>query len=255
MTLAVTGALSPSAEALAGAVGDTSPLPDLEARAVVESRSGKGIIVSPSSLVARGGRGSFLDRIGTNCYAGEELVMTSDQHDHGPASTDWSFDELLVTLKGRLERILFRYQIPPEDSEDVLQEALLTLIYKRPKIRDPEAWLLATLRNRCLMYWRSKRSRLYDAVDANILELMAKPVGTAQERFDVQADLARAISELPDRCQSLLRLRYGLGYEPAEVAERMGYQASSIRKITSRCLDALNRQLGVSGFLRGSDEP
>ena len=77
---------------------------------------------------------------------------------------DWSLDDLLRSLQGRLERILFRYQIPPQDSEDVLQEAVLTLIYKRTKIRDPEAWLVATLRNRCLMYWRSKRSRLYVGV-------------------------------------------------------------------------------------------
>lgn len=161
---------------------------------------------------------------------------------------DWSLEELLSSLQRRLERILFRYQIPPEDSEDVLQEAVLTLIYKRTKIRDPEAWLVATLRNRCLMYWRSKRSRLYDSVDVSILELLAKPEATPQERQELQADLERAISELPDRCRSLLRLRYGLGYKPAEVAERMGYRASSIRKITSRCLAALTRQLTASGF-------
>lgn len=169
---------------------------------------------------------------------------------------DWSLEELLSSLQRRLERILFRYQIPPEDSEDVLQEAVLTLIYKRNKIRDPEAWLVATLRNRCLMYWRSKRSRLYDSVDVSILELLAKPEATPQERQELQADLERAISELPDRCRSLLRLRYGLGYKPAEVAERMGYQASSIRKITSRCLAALTRQLTASGFYsERSDEP
>lgn len=167
---------------------------------------------------------------------------------------EWSLDELLRRLQNRLERILYRYQIPPEDSEDVLQEAVLTLIYKRKKIRDPEAWLVATLRNRCLMYWRSKRSRLYDAVDTNILELVAKPGGTPQLNGELRADLERAIAELPDRCRSLLRLRYGLGYKPAEVAERMGYQASSIRKITSRCLAALTKQLTETGFYKEPEE-
>jgi RNA polymerase sigma-70 factor (ECF subfamily) len=178
----------------------------------------------------------------------------SAKHQNAESLGEWSLEDLLKSLQRRLERILFRYQIPPEDSEDVLQEAVLTLIYKRSKIRDPEAWLVATLRNRCLMYWRSKRSRLYDAVDVSILELVAKPGDTPQERQEVQADLERAISELPDRCRSLLRLRYGLGYKPAEVAERMGYQASSIRKITTRCLAALTRQLQASGFYRDSPE-
>jgi RNA polymerase sigma-70 factor (ECF subfamily) len=179
--------------------------------------------------------------------------MTVKQQ-NADSQDDWSLEELLRVLQRRLERILFRYQIPPEDSEDVLQEAVLTLIYKRSKIRDPEAWLVATLRNRCLMYWRSKRSRLYDAVDMAILELVAKPEATPQERQEIQADLERAISELPDRCRSLLRLRYGLGYKPAEVAERMGYQPSSIRKITTRCLAALTRQLHASGFYRDPPE-
>lgn len=179
--------------------------------------------------------------------------MTVKQQ-NADSQDDWSLEELLRVLQRRLERILFRYQIPPEDSEDVLQEAVLTLIYKRAKIRDPEAWLVATLRNRCLMYWRSKRSRLYDAVDMAILELVAKPGATPQERQEIQADLERALSELPDRCRSLLRLRYGLGYKPAEVAERMGYQPSSIRKITTRCLAALTRQLHASGFYKDPPE-
>ena len=167
---------------------------------------------------------------------------------------DWLLEDLLKRLQGRLERILFRYQIPPEDSEDVLQEAVLTLIYKRKKIRDPEAWLVATLRNRCLMYWRSRRSRLYEAVDSEILELMAKPSGTPQLSGELRADLEAAISELPERCRNLLRLRYGLGYKPAEVAERMGYRASSIRKITSRCLTALTERLSASGFYEEPEE-
>ena len=179
--------------------------------------------------------------------------MTVKQQ-NADSQDDWSLEELLRVLQRRLERILFRYQIPPEDSEDVLQEAVLTLIYKRSKIRDPEAWLVATVRNRCLMYWRSKRSRLYDAVDMAILELVAKPEATPQERQEIQADLESAISELPERCRSLLRLRYGLGYKPAEVAERMGYQPSSIRKITTRCLAALTRQLQASGFYRDPPE-
>ena len=48
----------------------------------------------------------------------------------------------------------------------------------------------------------------------------------------------------------LLKLRYGLGYGPTEVAEQMGYRTSSIRKVTNRCLAALTRQLLAVGFDR-----
>ena len=43
-------------------------------------------------------------------------------------------------------------------------------------------------------------------------------------------------------------LRYGLGYRSREVADLLGYQPSSIRKVTSRCIAALTRELVDSGF-------
>ena len=63
------------------------------------------------------------------------------------------------------------------------------------------------------------------------------------------------ISALPDRCRSVLRLRYGLGCSTAEAAERMGYCKSSIRKVTRRCLAALTHQLLGSGFTPEDADP
>ena len=51
---------------------------------------------------------------------------------------------------------------------------------------------------------------------------------------------------MPPRCRRLLRLRYQLGYEAGEVAERMGYSPLSIGKLTQRCLEELARRLGAA---------
>lgn len=165
-----------------------------------------------------------------------------------------SLNQLMPKVQPKLERILCYYQIPPQDAEDLIQDSVLTLLYKWEKIHSAEAWLLATLKRRCLMYWRSRRSRLTDAVDMAILELLAKPAAPAQDTTALSRDLERALECLPARCQNLLRLRYGLGYKPAEVADRMGYRASSIRKVASRCLAALNRQLVATGFFPPAPE-
>jgi RNA polymerase sigma factor (sigma-70 family) len=69
----------------------------------------------------------------------------------------------------------------------------------------------------------------------------------AQESADLQRDLANALERLPERCRSLLALRYRQGYDPPEVAERLGYSPASISKITTRCLAALTRHLVTSG--------
>lgn len=159
-----------------------------------------------------------------------------------------SLNSLIPKTQNKMERILCYYQIPPQDAEDLIQESVLTLLYKWEKIHSAEAWLLATLKRRCLMYWRSRRSRLTDAVDTVILELLAEPTTPAQQQTEICHDLERALGTLPTRCQNLLRLRYGLGYKPAEVADRLGYRVSSIRKVASRCLAALNRQLSAAGY-------
>jgi len=165
------------------------------------------------------------------------------------SSTAEDISQVLGRVRSALERVLGSYDIPPEDAEDVLQDTYLTLLYKWEKVQCPEAWLVGTLRKKCIMYWRKRRKRIIDGMDAAILELLSEPERPSQERQDLSRDFDRVLGRLPDRCQRLLRLRYGLGLGPSEVAERMGYQPSSIRKITSRCLTNLSKELTAVGFL------
>ena len=164
------------------------------------------------------------------------------------------FDELLTRIEPRLRRLLASYRIPHEDAEDVLQQALLALLYHWDRVRDPECWLLGTLKRHCLMYWRTHRRKIYSAVDSTLLEWLSEPVSPSQERTDLLCDLESLIGRLPSRCRSLLQLRFRLGYEPPEVAERLGYRASSIGKITNRCLAALSRELLAAGLADGFAE-
>lgn len=157
-----------------------------------------------------------------------------------------SLESFLRRVRPRLKVLFARYRIPPQDTEDILQQALLALVYQQQGVRDPEAWLLGTLRNKCLLYWRERRRKLYEAVDDTVLECMAAPLAPAQEGADLRRDLESAIEHLPERCRALLSLRYRQGYEPPELAQRLGYSQASISKITTRCLGALTRYL-ISG--------
>lgn len=159
-------------------------------------------------------------------------------------------NRLLLKVRPSLERVLRHYDIPPEDAEDILQDSQLTLLYKWDKIQSPEAWLIGTIRKKCIVYWRKRRGRVCEAVDSAILDLLSEPQRPPQPKTELSRDMSRVLVRLPERCQRLLRLRYGMGYGPSEVAEKMGYQPSSIRKITNRCLSALSRELMTVGFLR-----
>jgi RNA polymerase sigma factor (sigma-70 family) len=166
------------------------------------------------------------------------------------ASSASTFEQFLKAMGPKMKRLLAANRIPIEDAEDVLQQALLALIYQWDSIRDPESWLLGTLRRNCYMYWRSYRRRLYSAVDSTLLELLSQPMAPPQERSDLLYDLRHMIERLPQRCRSLLALRFQLGYEPAEVARRLGYRDSSIGKVTNRCLAALAREMVGAAVVR-----
>lgn len=166
------------------------------------------------------------------------------------ASSAATFERFLKAIGPKMKRVLTANHVPIEDAEDVLQQALLALVYQWDTIRDPESWLLGTLRRHCLMYWRNHRRQLYSAVDSTLLEWLSQPVAPPQERSDLISDLRHMIERLPARCRSLLELRFQLGYEPAEVAHRLGYRETSIGKITNRCVAALAREMVGAAILR-----
>jgi RNA polymerase sigma factor (sigma-70 family) len=169
-----------------------------------------------------------------------------------PDLAEPSLEEILGRTESKLKRVLSRYRIPAQDAEDILQETILILVSKLGTIRNPEAWLVGTLANRCIVYWRRQRTRLFELVDSTILELLAEGEAPAQERSDIRSDLEAMLACLPNRCRSVLRLRYGFGCTTAEVAEQTGYCKSSVRKVTRRCLAALTEQLVSSGFRPGA---
>jgi RNA polymerase sigma-70 factor (ECF subfamily) len=160
----------------------------------------------------------------------------------------FSIGDLFEKLQPKLRRVFSRFRVPPEDAEDILQQSFLDLVYKQRQIYNPDAWMVATVRNRCIVYWRKRRRQIWDAVDSAMLELLAQPEAPGQRQVALREDLEKVLSRLPQRCRSVLVLRYGLGYRSREVAELLGYQPSSIRKVTSRCIAALTRELVDSGF-------
>jgi len=165
-----------------------------------------------------------------------------------PAPTENSppFEDFLKAVEPKLKRLLASFNIPTEDAEDVLQQSLLALLYRWERARDPERWLFGTVKRNCLMYWRTKRRKIYSAVDVTILEWLSEPIAPTQERSDLLSDLESLIDRLPKRCRRVLRLRFRLGYEPPEVAAKLGYRASSMGKVMNRCLKALTRELLAS---------
>src|SRR5688500_10132476 len=158
-----------------------------------------------------------------------------------------SIEALLAHLEGQIARLCSRVQIPPQEREDRLQEALLAFVAKREQVVSPRAWLFSAVRNQCRVYWMRRRRGLFEALDETILETMSDPHVAIAERTQLGHDLSKVFRQLPQRCRSIFKLRYA-GCEPPEVAERMGYKPSSVRQIANRCIAALSAQLCAVGL-------
>src|SRR4051812_50221583 len=108
--------------------------------------------------------------------------------DH-PQQEEAVLELFLHRIRPRLRALFSRYRIPLEDTEDILQQALLALLYQWQTVRDPEAWLLGTLRNRCLLYWRDRRRQPYAGGGSTGLALMGGSGGPPQGRAHLARDL------------------------------------------------------------------
>lgn len=153
------------------------------------------------------------------------------------------FAQLVEQARPRLQVLLARYWVGPEDCEDLLQEAILALWRKRREVQNPEAWLLSALRVECLRYRRRAGRQICSTLDEPVLEGLARHDGLSQTDPNLRQDLRRLIRRLPARHQALIHLRYGLGLTPEETASRLGYRLSSLKKTTTRCLQVLRGQL------------
>src|SRR4030081_511966 len=98
------------------------------------------------------------------------------------AEEELPLEQILQHVEPKLKRVLWRYRIPLQDADDLLQETFLIMVSKSGSIRNPGPCLLAPLANRCIIYWRRHRSQLWDLMDTAILELLAETTAPAQER-------------------------------------------------------------------------
>jgi RNA polymerase sigma factor (sigma-70 family) len=62
-------------------------------------------------------------------------------------------------------------------------------------------------------------------------------------------DVQSLTSHLEGRHREALWLRFGEGLSSSEVAARLGYSPTSIRKLTYRCLEKVQRRAAAEGLI------
>lgn len=173
-------------------------------------------------------------------------------------SKDQQLSEALPHIRVRACAIARQLRIPREDTEDIFHQALLAFLERRDTVLDPEPWILGTVRYSCLMYWRSRRRKLYETMDAHLLATFADSAPSASATLET-TEMRRESPDRPRRCwnpcRSLLAARYGNGKTPTQTASAFGYKPSGIHKILQRCCSALALALHTCGLERPTEHP
>jgi DNA-directed RNA polymerase specialized sigma24 family protein len=160
----------------------------------------------------------------------------------------------MFDLQPKMARILARYRIPVDEAEIIVEELVSTLLLKRELISQPERWLLTSLQNRCLLYWRNQRERLCRSLDAGLLSVFAGEDVPAAEKESVRSRLGALTDRLSPTCRERIAQRYGLA--PARLIAATGSDTAAdgleeharLDDETMRCLTALSRRMLRDGL-------
>lgn len=161
---------------------------------------------------------------------------------------------LVSKYKNLVYSVPVKYRMSPEDAADVFQSVWTELYNELSKLRRPGAvrsWLMTVASNQCYRMKKNQRKWGEPADPEFDIETLAGGSGTAtfQEAMEREQVVREAIQNLPDRCQTMVRLLFysdpPLPY--GEVAQRLGLAEGSIGFIRGRCLQKLRRNLEDRG--------
>ena len=158
------------------------------------------------------------------------------------------FKKQVLPLKNKLYRFANRLLEDHEESEDMVQEALIKLWNRRDSLdeyRSVEALAMVTTRNLCLD--RLKRRKI---VSESMKDLKDEIYDSRDEQASDLRDLVRKIHEiiqtLPEQQRSVMQLRDIEGYDFEEIAEILGMNENAVRVNLSRARKKIRETLTVS---------
>lgn len=158
-------------------------------------------------------------------------------------------DVLRSVLPAARKIAQFGFRIPPQDVDDVLQQAAVDfLLQSRRGARTSGGLMIVIARRRCLDYWRNRYRSGVKEVGLDELREgdCAYPVECAPGAGPVATGLklARSWPSLSANCREVLASRFWKNRRTSELAETMGYKPDSLKRMISRCLGRLRRSLG-----------
>ncbi len=153
-------------------------------------------------------------------------------------STNIDFQKKYKEYGEMLYRIAFVFVGNPDDTEDILQEVFVTLLYNSPEFKTKEhekAWLIRVTHNKCINFLKSA-SRKTLHIDEFYLP-------TYSENHEEKIDIVKKILSLPPKYKSTVILYYYNDYSVPEIARILKISKSAVKMRLKRGREILKIEL------------
>jgi RNA polymerase sigma-70 factor (sigma-E family) len=172
-----------------------------------------------------------------------------DHHHPGPPVSrrsgrvrDDGFDAFAASTTSGLLRTVSLIVWDPSVAEDVVQECLLQVVRRWPRVRRmayPYAYARRIATNLAIAGAERLSSERAELSAALFFEPVDIASGLAFEQVDQQHDLDAALGRLPPRQRAVLVLRFFEDLTEAQTAEVLGCSVGTVKSTCSRALDRL----------------
>lgn len=152
-------------------------------------------------------------------------------------------EQLVAAFYQPLYRYAYRLSGSPQEAEDLTQEAFCQAQHKLGQLRDEtraKAWLFSILRNAYLHRVRASKQEHRVALDS-IGEIPDRPSEPLPEIE--QAELQRALGELPETFRTPVILYYFEDFSYREIAEQMEVPLGTVMSRLARAKSYLRQRL------------
>src|SRR5262245_53422094 len=159
-----------------------------------------------------------------------------------PVTAPLTFEVFFEAERGRLLRALVVLTGNPEEAEEVLQDAFLSLWERWERVaalEDPTGYLYRTALNR-------QRSRVRRAVRAARRAVGSAHGGDLFAEADERDAVARALAQLTPRRREAIVMTEMLGYGSAEAGRAMSVSDVTVRRLAQEARADLRRALGAN---------
>ncbi len=159
------------------------------------------------------------------------------------------FDQFVTASSGALLRTAYLVVWDPVEAEDLVQECLLAVARRWPRVRrmdHPHAYARRVLINLALDGAKRRTRHRQELVGDDAATLAAVPDESSARRLHavgVRAELIEALATLPPRQRAVLVLRYFEDLSEGQVAELLGCSVGTVKSTASRALARLQATL------------